>query len=90
MGVGDAVGVRAALIDAGLTAATPVALIENASRPDSVVAAATLADLPDLAARRGDGPALIVVGAVCAALATAVAPELAPEATSLYGRRAAR
>jgi uroporphyrin-III C-methyltransferase len=90
MGVGDALGVRAALIDAGLTSATPVALIENASRPDSMVASATLAELPDLAARRGDGPALIVVGAVCATLVTAVASELAPETTSVYGRRAAR
>jgi uroporphyrin-III C-methyltransferase len=90
MGVGDAVGVRGALIDAGLSPATPVALIENASRPDSVVAAATLADLPDLAARRGDGPALIVVGAVCAALAPALAPELAAEVAPVYGRRATR
>jgi uroporphyrin-III C-methyltransferase len=90
MGAGDAQGVRAALIDAGLTSATPVALIESASRPDSVVAAATLAELPALAARRGNGPVLIVVGAVCAALATAVAPELVPEIKPVYGRRATR
>jgi siroheme synthase len=56
-------------VAAGLVPATPVAIVENASRPDSRVTAGTLANLPALAALRGNGPALIVVGAVCGALA---------------------
>jgi siroheme synthase len=41
-----------------------VALIENASRPERVVTSGTIASLPTLAASRGNGPALIVIGEV--------------------------
>jgi len=50
--------------------ATPIALIENASRPDQTVHAGVLAALPALAAARGNGPALIVIGEICRDLAT--------------------
>jgi uroporphyrin-III C-methyltransferase len=69
MGAGDAVGVLAALVAAGVPSVTPVALIENASRPDVSVHAGALADLPALAALRGNGPTLIVLGEVCGELA---------------------
>ena len=71
MGAGDAVAVAAALVAQGVSPATPVALIENASRPDQAVYAGVLAGLPALAAARGNGPALIVVGDVCRDLAVA-------------------
>jgi siroheme synthase len=45
--------------------ATPVAFVESASRPEALVERGILAALPNLAASRGNGPALIVVGAVC-------------------------
>jgi uroporphyrin-III C-methyltransferase len=66
MGAGDAIGVTQALARAGMPLATPVAFVESASRPDGLVQRGVLAALPHLAASRGNGPALIVVGAVCA------------------------
>lgn len=72
MGAGDAIGVTQALARAGVSLVMPVALVESASRPDAVVRRGILAALPGLAAARGNGPALIVVGDVCAdALASA-------------------
>jgi uroporphyrin-III C-methyltransferase len=71
MGAGDAIAVTAALIAAGIAPTRPVALIESASRPESTVQGGILAALPALAAQRGNGPALIVVGEVCADLAAA-------------------
>jgi uroporphyrin-III C-methyltransferase len=64
MGAGDAIAVARTLTERGRPPSTPVALIENASRDDRVVTAGTLASLPALAAARGNGPALIVVGEV--------------------------
>jgi siroheme synthase len=66
MGAGDAIGVTRALSHAGLPLSTPVSFVESASRPDAVVQRGILAALPGLAAARGNGPALIVVGQVCA------------------------
>jgi len=70
MGAGDAIAVSSALVAQGLSPATPVALVENASRPDQAVFTGILAALPALAAERGNGPALILVGEVCRDLAS--------------------
>ena len=59
--------------------ATPVAIVENGTRPDERVSTGRLADLARLAVAhtRGDaGPSLIIVGEV-AALAAAEQPSLA-------------
>ncbi len=69
MGAGDAIGISTALVQAGRPPSTPVAMVENASHPGCRIHAASLASLPALAALRGNGPALIIVGEVCAGLA---------------------
>ncbi len=74
MGAGDAIAVTTALAAAGTALTTPVALVENASGPDSAIHAGVLAGLPSLAAARGGGPALIIVGDVCAELVGSLAP----------------
>ena len=71
MGAGEALQIARALIDAGKPATTPVAVLENASLPETRVLAGTLADLPQLAAQLGGGPVLIVLGEVLRALASA-------------------
>ncbi|MBV8188977.1 MAG: uroporphyrinogen-III C-methyltransferase, partial [Alphaproteobacteria bacterium] len=77
MGAAEAESVRDRLLAAGASPATPVAVIENGSRPDERLSLGQLSDLARLAARHasnGDaGPALIIVGEV-AALATADQP----------------
>jgi len=51
------------LLDAGLPAATPIAVIENATRSERRLFAGTLAELPALADHRDvNGPALILIG----------------------------
>lgn len=69
MGKAAAPIVSKQLIDAGLSADTPVALVENASLPEERHFATRL-DLLPLAARTalGDGPALILVGRALASL----------------------
>jgi uroporphyrin-III C-methyltransferase/precorrin-2 dehydrogenase/sirohydrochlorin ferrochelatase len=68
MGASEASSVRDRLLDAGINPTTPVAIVENGTRPDERVSTGSLFDLARLAARhsaRGDaGPALIVVGEV--------------------------
>jgi uroporphyrin-III C-methyltransferase len=76
MGAGEAGGVVAALTGHGTDPGMPVVLVENAARPGTFHAAGALRDLPSLAARRGGGPAVIVVGDVARELAAAAAPEL--------------
>ena len=76
MGAGDADAVASALIARGRAPSTPVALIENASRADRAVAQGTLASLPALAASRGGGPVMIVVGEVVRDVAVDAAVEL--------------
>ena len=63
MGLSTAATISRRLIDAGRDAETPVALIENGTRPDQSIVVGTLAQLPQLAAGR-KGPALIVIGEV--------------------------
>lgn len=67
MGVAALGRIREQLLRHGRAPATPVAIVENGSRPDQRVTLATLDDLGDVAAR-GDvrSPALLVVGEVAA------------------------
>jgi len=66
------------LIAAGLAAATPVAVIENATLPDRRLFAGSLGELPGFAAREDvDGPALILIGEAAAEGALAQAEPLA-------------
>jgi len=79
MGASEATSVRDRLLAAGAQPNTPVAIIENGTRPDERVSTGRLSDLTRLAAAhtRGDaGPSLIIVGEV-AALAAAEQPSLA-------------
>lgn len=64
MGREEAGTITAALTRAGVDPATPVALVENGSRPNMTVATGALARLPALAAGPARGPALIIVGDV--------------------------
>jgi uroporphyrin-III C-methyltransferase/precorrin-2 dehydrogenase/sirohydrochlorin ferrochelatase len=67
MGVAALTTIGQRLLRHGRAASTPVAIIENGSRPDQRVTLATLGALEDLALR-GDilSPALLVVGEVTA------------------------
>ncbi len=62
MGAGQAERVSAALIELGVPAHRPIALVEDASNPNQKTMRGVLADLPALARTLGDGPALIIVG----------------------------
>jgi len=66
MGAGDAQMIAQALIEAGKAAATPVAVVENASRDDVRMLYGTLRQLGALAAELGEGPAVILLGEVLA------------------------
>ena len=66
MGLSQAGAIRERLLQAGVAASLPVALIENGTRPDQTVSAGILNDLPALAASHGDGPVLLVIGRVAA------------------------
>ena len=63
MGAGEAAAIAQALIQAGKPAATPVAVIENASL-GAAVASGKLVELPQLAAQLSGGPVLILLGEV--------------------------
>jgi uroporphyrin-III C-methyltransferase/precorrin-2 dehydrogenase/sirohydrochlorin ferrochelatase len=70
MGAREAAAVRDRLLDAGLHPKTPVAIVENGTRPDERVSKGFLVDLARLAAghtTRGDaGPSLIIAGEAAA------------------------
>jgi uroporphyrin-III C-methyltransferase/precorrin-2 dehydrogenase/sirohydrochlorin ferrochelatase len=75
MGKAVAAKVAAQLIEAGLPPATPIAVIENASRADHRAYAGRLDELASLAGRPElTGPVLIIVGDVVAAGAIAARP----------------
>jgi uroporphyrin-III C-methyltransferase/precorrin-2 dehydrogenase/sirohydrochlorin ferrochelatase len=81
MGVSAAAAVRDRLLDAGLARATPVAIVENGSRPNQKVSVGTVGGLAALAARHtGGGPALMIIGKV-AALADSAAHMALAEAS---------
>ena len=74
MGVGTAPVIAEKLIHAGRATSTPVAVIENGTRPNEIRAYGTLAELPQLIERSGiKGPALLVIGEVSAIPAEALA-----------------
>src|SRR5687768_1875801 len=64
MGAGQADLIVTALVSRGLAPSTPVVLVENAGRRTQSHVAGTLAELPALAAERGEGPAVIIVGEI--------------------------
>lgn len=74
MGVKTAAQIAEKLMDDGLSPGTPLAVIENAARPQMRVLRGPLADLAGLVAReRVTSPALIVIGEVTARADVAVA-----------------
>ena len=73
MGAGDAAAIAQALLGAGKSASTPVAIVENASLEAAQMHRGTLAELPELAARLGGGPALIMLGEVLSEAVSAAA-----------------
>ena len=82
MGVGTAPTISENLIHAGRAASTPVAVIENGTRPNEIRVFGTLAELPQLIQRSGiKGPALLVIGEVSAIPAEALA-QLSSEAAA--------
>ncbi len=65
MGVGELAALGAKLVTHGRSSDTPVAVIENGSRPDQRVSLTRLGELDDLAARGGlCSPAMVIVGEV--------------------------
>jgi uroporphyrin-III C-methyltransferase len=64
MGAGEAESIANTLIDAGKSPATPVALVEHASLACVRKLSGTLAQLPALVARCGNGPVAILMGEV--------------------------
>jgi uroporphyrin-III C-methyltransferase len=67
MGVGTADAIAARLIAAGRDPVTPVAIIENGTRPNEVRAFGALAGIADLIQANGiSGPALLIIGEVAA------------------------
>jgi uroporphyrin-III C-methyltransferase len=71
MGAGLAPAISAELIARGMSAGTPVALVENASLPGRRALTGTLAELPALAQQIGDGPTIVLFGEVLKDAATA-------------------
>ncbi|MGH8428965.1 MAG: siroheme synthase CysG, partial [Solimonas sp.] len=81
MGVTEAASVRDRLLGAGADPATPVAVIENGTRPDERVSTGRLSELARIASphvsRNDAGPSLLVVGDVAALAVTSDQPLLA-------------
>jgi uroporphyrin-III C-methyltransferase len=71
MGAGLAPTISAELIARGMSASTPVAIVENASLPGRRALVGTLADLPGLVRKVGDGPTTVLFGEVLKDAATA-------------------
>ena len=64
MGAGEGAPIAAALLHAGMPSSTPIAVVENASLPQSVVRFGRLSSLAQIAPRETSGPALILLGEV--------------------------
>ena len=62
MGAGEGAAIAAALVAAGKAPSTPVAAVESASMPDTVITYGTLGRLAELESR--GGPVLILLGEV--------------------------
>jgi uroporphyrin-III C-methyltransferase/precorrin-2 dehydrogenase/sirohydrochlorin ferrochelatase len=68
MGIGAAPRLQQRLLEGGLDPATPVAVIENGTRPDERVLSGSINELAALVARHEiSGPAIILIGDVAAA-----------------------
>ncbi|MBB3974788.1 siroheme synthase CysG [Hansschlegelia beijingensis] len=79
MGRSVAAGVADRLVEAGLSADTPVAAVENAAQPNERILFGDLSELPALAGRADlDGPVLILIGRALAQARPAEADVLAP------------
>jgi uroporphyrin-III C-methyltransferase/precorrin-2 dehydrogenase/sirohydrochlorin ferrochelatase len=77
MGMSAAGEVAGRLIDAGLSASTPVAIVENGTRWDQRVIKGELHEAADLIRRHGvAGPALLVIGEVTRAAQAGLRAEL--------------
>ena len=67
MGVGRAATIAGHLVRHGRGVTTPVAVVENGTRPDQIIVKGALGELPTLIERAGiKGPALLVIGEVAA------------------------
>ncbi|MDP3738596.1 MAG: uroporphyrinogen-III C-methyltransferase [Hyphomonadaceae bacterium] len=67
MGVGAADVIAARLVAAGRDPVTPVAVVENGTRPNEIAAFGALGDLPEIIQSNGiQGPALLIIGEVAA------------------------
>ena len=63
MGVGASRFIQGRLLLHGAAHSTPVTVVENASRPNQIIVASTLADLADDIKSRGiKGPAILLLG----------------------------
>ena len=87
MAAGDAGSVVEELVRRGVSPRKPVAVVESASSGERKISAGTLAALPELAARCGEGPALLVVGEVLAEAIERLQPDLAAPARRQAARR---
>jgi uroporphyrin-III C-methyltransferase/precorrin-2 dehydrogenase/sirohydrochlorin ferrochelatase len=74
MASSEAAAVRDRLLAEGVDPDTPVAIVENGTRPDERVSTGRLADLARLAFPHLAGPSLIIVGEVAARAAAAPRP----------------
>jgi len=83
MGLTAAATVSERLIAAGLSPATPAAIVARGTRRDQRLSLGTLGTLPDLALRHSDGgPALIIVGEVAALAKSNLAENINLEAAA--------
>jgi uroporphyrin-III C-methyltransferase/precorrin-2 dehydrogenase/sirohydrochlorin ferrochelatase len=64
MGAGLAETISVELIRRGKSGSTPVVLVEKATLAERRVLGGRLADLPELASKAGNGPALLLLGEV--------------------------
>ncbi len=64
MGAGLAAAISSTLIGRGKPGDTPLAVVENASLPESRILYGTLGELPQITAALGAGPAVIILGEV--------------------------
>ena len=74
MASSEAAAVRDRLLAEGVDPNTPVAIVENGTRPDERVSTGRLVDLARLALPHLSGPSLIIVGEVAARAASAPEP----------------
>lgn len=80
MGVGTAAAITEKLIEAGRAPQTPVAVIENGTRPNEIRAYGMLDELPRLIEVHGiKGPALLIIGEVTALRVPLAAASLSTE-----------